>query len=449
MSDYCCFLPKDKNTPVNEMKDIWDSYQGHFIGIGYIFPKEVEQKLALLCAKANIEFHRLPMNGLSFEAYKKSYTLDYLRSKKFDKELKLNALMSKSGVQEVEEILNSDSVINQPLKELLEQIKQTEAAIQRLEKAEVVRETAQSTANGVPLPYTFQDLLKDLTQINEGLKTGYDSLDAIIEIPQGAITLIAGRPSHGKTITQLNLLVRMVQRYPDLHFYFFSYEETKSQILLKILNILSEDVIDEYHNLANLEGYLRGGHKTRTKINYAAEQLQQLTESGRLVISDTPYYVDDLVKVISKIKETHNAKLGAVFIDYIQKIKIKSKYPTRQLELQKISESILESAKSNNLPIILGAQLGRGSGKSEVLRLDNLREAGDIENDAKLVIGIWNQSKEETSSQSRKVDIELALLKNRNGPANKSVILEFDKPLSLLSEKSKIESKWNDWHERR
>ena len=304
----------------------------------------------------------------------------------------------------------------------------------------------------IPAPYTYKALLKDLSQTREGLKTGYPSLDEIIEIPQGAITLVAGRPSHGKTITQLNLLVKMIKLYPNLHFYFFSYEEQKSQILLKILNILAEDVIDEAHNLSNLEGYLRGGHKSRKKIAAAAEELQALTESGRLIVSDHPYYVDDLSLVISKLKKRSGEKMGAVFIDYIQKIKIKYKYPTRQLELQKISSEILETAKSHNLPIVLGAQLGRGTGKKEVLRLDNLREAGDIENDAKLVLGIWNQAKEEADNKEdlpkgRKVDLEFVVLKNRNGPSNQSIFLEFDKPLSLLNEKKQEDTpSKRDWH---
>jgi replicative DNA helicase len=112
------------------------------------------------------------------------------------------------------------------------------------------------------------------------------------------------------------------------------------------------------------------------------------------------------------------------------------------MELQKISETILETAKANNIPIILGAQLGRGTGKKEVLRLDNLREAGDIENDAKLVLGIWNQAKEDADSKdeslkSRKVDLEIVILKNRNGPSNQSAFLEFDRALSTIGEKSK------------
>ena len=445
MSEYCCFLPRDQKTPIHEAKEVWTNLKGHYIGIGYIFPKDVESELAKICSQSKIEIHQLPMDGLSFEAFKDSYKLDFLRTKKIEKEHQLSALMSQKGLDDVDEILRSTAPADQMLKDLIEEINKTGLAIQRLEKTETVRESVETTDN-LPQPYTFKDLLKDLTEVKEGLKTGFKSIDTLIEIPQAAITLIAGRPSHGKTITQLNLLLSMVQQYPELKFYFFSYEETRSQILLKILNILSRDMISEKHNLANLEGYLRGGHKTRETINEAAEYLQKLTESGRLVISDVPYHVDDLAAIICKLRGKFGQSLGAVFIDYIQKIKIKSKHPTRQLELQKISEAILETAKSNNLPIILGAQLGRGTGKKEVLRLDNLREAGDIENDSKLVIGIWNQSKEdENSAQSRKVDLELVILKNRNGPSNQSIFLEFDRPLSALNEKTQNETAYKDF----
>ncbi len=288
-------------------------------------------------------------------------------------------------------------------------------------------------------PYTVNNLKADLSNIQEGLKTGYKSIDKTIQIPQEAITIIAGRPSHGKTTTLLNFFVNMVKLYPDREFYFFSYEEPKNQILLKILNILSGECINEANNLSNLEGYLRGGINKLPKINEAIITLQSWTESHRLVVCDHPFFVDDLGKEIASLKE--RGKMGAIFIDYIQKIKFRGKSSTRQLELQKISESILETAKFNSVPIILGAQLGRGSTKSEVLRLDNLREAGDIENDAKLVLGIWNGAKESAdakgdSSMNRMVDLDLVVLKNRNGPSNQTISLVFDRPLSTLKEKS-------------
>lgn len=70
-------------------------------------------------------------------------------------------------------------------------------------------------------PYTLDDLQQDLTKTKDGLKTGYKSLDAFVRIPNEAITLVAGRPSHGKTTFMLNLFKNLIEEYSNLHFYFF------------------------------------------------------------------------------------------------------------------------------------------------------------------------------------------------------------------------------------
>jgi len=105
-------------------------------------------------------------------------------------------------------------------------------------------------------PYSYEELLTDIKGTREGLKTGFPELDKIITIPQEAITIIAGRPSHGKTTLLLNLLLNMSNTYEDQTFLFFSYEESKRQIGLKLINILAEETIDESQNLKQLENIL-------------------------------------------------------------------------------------------------------------------------------------------------------------------------------------------------
>lgn len=286
-------------------------------------------------------------------------------------------------------------------------------------------------------PYTLEDLQLDLADTVEGLKTGYPSLDNLLSIPQEAITIVAGRPSHGKTTLLLNLYVNMIQKYPDKVFLFFSYEETKKQLTLKILNLISGHLINEKQNLYQIENYIKFNKSGIYEIEKAKEKLDQYTKNSRMWIIDEPFYVEQLVAQIAYFKERYD--VGAVFIDYIQKIKIKSKYTTRQLEVQKISESILEAAKTYSLPIILGAQLGRDKDSKNKIRLDNLREAGDIENDANLVIAINNEAMDKAQSENKKltdrtVNLKLHILKNRNGAVNEEVSMIFDRPLLKISE---------------
>jgi len=55
--------------------------------------------------------------------------------------------MNKNGMQEIEEVMASTAPADQPLKDLITDIEKTNAAIQRLEKAETAREVAGSQLN--------------------------------------------------------------------------------------------------------------------------------------------------------------------------------------------------------------------------------------------------------------------------------------------------------------
>lgn len=295
-------------------------------------------------------------------------------------------------------------------------------------------------------PYTLEDLQIDLENTQEGLKTGFTNLDRLLLIPQEAITIVAGRPSHGKTTFLLNIFVNMLKKYPDKVFLFFSYEETKKQLTLKILNILSERVQNEKRNLQELESYLKNKERLKIpEIEKAKELLKNYTEDSRMWIIDEPFQVEQMVNQIAYFKERYN--IGAVFIDYIQKIKLKGKYGTRQIELQKVSESILEAAKKYSIPIILGAQLGRDKDSKNKIRLDNLREAGDIENDANLVIAINNEAMDKAQSENkkltdRKVNIKIHILKNRNGAVNEEIDFVFDRPILKMYEDVTKQNNW-------
>jgi DNA primase catalytic core len=301
------------------------------------------------------------------------------------------------------------------------------------------------TVSKVIKPYTLTDLENDLATTIEGLKTGYKKLDELLMIPQEAITIVAGRPSHGKTTFLLNLFLNMINLYPAKTFLFFSYEETRKQLSLKILNILSQHMVNQKQNLHQVENYLKFKYKDSYELEKGKQKLKELTETSRLWVIDEPFYINQLVNQIAYLKERYD--IGAVFIDYIQKIKINGKFSTRQIELQKISENILEAAKRLSLPIILGAQLGRDKESKNKIRLDNLREAGDIENDANLVIAINNEAMEKAQSLNEKlttriVNLKLHILKNRNGAVNEEVDLIFDRPLLKISEDGLNSGKW-------
>ncbi|MCF0232617.1 MAG: hypothetical protein HUJ63_10235 [Enterococcus sp.] len=92
-----------------------------------------------------------------------------------------------------------------------------------------------------------------------------------------------------------------------------------------------------------------------------------------------------------------NIKPGAVvFLDYIQHAR-KPDAPTAQLQLQKLSQTIADAAALRDFIVVSGAQLSRGSmenvAKNDPDKLGEqyLRESGDLEQDAHIIIQIGMQ----------------------------------------------------------
>ena len=165
-----------------------------------------------------------------------------------------------------------------------------------------------------------------------------------------------------------------------------------------------------------------------------------MVDAGRLLLFEESLDAGALADLIVSMKK-RNPRLRAVFIDYMQKIKwAGAQAPSRQVELQRISGRLLEAAKEANIPVILAAQLGRPSKTTSAredtrrgVRLDNLRESGDIEQDANVVLGLFNeavdQSEEDgaalSGAQEREQKLTVTILKNRNGVAGATVPLTF------------------------
>lgn len=306
--------------------------------------------------------------------------------------------------------------------------------------AKAIRDISSSRGVIAPEAYLLSDLEEDILTTSPAMTTGYQKLDALAKIPVGALTIIAGRPGHGKTTFQLNLLVNMIRAYPDKAFYFFSYEESRKALAIKLLMILAGVTLNQQSNYGAYVNYLKTKRGTDQKIEQAIQEYEKLTLTGRLLLSDMMYTAEDLASVISLLARREDT--GAVIVDYMQKIPLaRATQSQRYLEIKQISSLLLEQAVRQDIPIILGAQLGREA-TGDVVKLDNLRESGDIEQDANLVIGLYTEavqkSQQATSPaptrQDPDVDITITILKNRTGIAGRSLDMTFRQPILTITE---------------
>jgi DNA primase catalytic core len=274
----------------------------------------------------------------------------------------------------------------------------------------------------LPEPYRMQNLLLDAKDIQDGLRTGFTEVDALVRIPQGALTLVAGRPGHGKTTFLLNLLLNLLEdpAHASKRFFFFSYEEARSRLAMKLLLIMSGYVFSKSSNQAGMLNYLQTKHGTKDAlepVENAISRFKALTDSGRLYLADQRLTAQELASSLGQLVRKEDT--GAILLDYIQKVPTATPASQRYLELKEASSLLLEQAVQLDLPIIMGAQLGRGAAGQQRPKLEDLRESGDLEQDANLVLGIYNQQadagRENGSTSSSSTQVEILPLKNRGG----------------------------------
>jgi replicative DNA helicase len=322
-------------------------------------------------------------------------------------------------------------------------------------KAGITRAEQQGVKELLPPAITYSGILEAIAQTPASYKTGYDSLDNFVGFPPGAITLVAGRPGHGKTSFMMNLLTRMSQAYPGQTFYFFSYEEARANLAIKIINHLAgADLRGYYKNVPELtrltnydfiKHYIRNQRTDIKELEQGKQLFSELWDSGRIRVVDKNYSVENLSKIITHIQKTE--PLGAVIIDYVQRMNTERKTQDKRTEIAHISDQVLQIAKNSGLPIILGAQLNREAvdSKGSKPRLENLKEAGNLEEDANTVLSVYCEAreKEQTAegkeySKKRVVELEVKALKNREGEVNRMQTLYWDRWTQRITDPSEL-----------
>jgi DNA primase catalytic core len=305
----------------------------------------------------------------------------------------------------------------------------------------------------LPPPMNFNNLLDEIANLPPAYKTGYSSLDKFIGFTPGAITLIAGRPSHGKTTFMFNLLLEMSRLYKDESFYFFTYEEPVKNISVKLLNRLVATDLSQYYrevkdlskptNYEFLKSYIKTRRTDIQAIEEAKKELQYLIDSHKIRVIDKNYSVEELYNLILYINKKE--RIGGVFIDYIQRMRTDRRTQDKRTEIAHISDQVLQIAKDSGLPLILGAQLNREAKAKPTL--ENLKEAGNLEEDANTVLSVYNESRErdetatgETYKGAREVELEIKALKNREGEVNQTATLIFDKYTGVIKDKTSTDS---------
>ncbi len=266
-----------------------------------------------------------------------------------------------------------------------------------------------------------------------GLPSGFYELDDMLGgFNPGEMTIIAARPSMGKTAFVLNLMEKAAMDRPQ-HFdhdpvvLFFSLEMGATSIGQRML--CSRARVDSSR--------LRKGKIDHSSYADLTQAAGELSNSG-LIIDDTPgLSIMALRSRARRVKHKHG--LDMIVIDYLQLMTAKAE--SRQQEISLISRSLKELARELEVPLIALSQLSRQVESRENKRpqLSDLRESGSIEQDADVVLMLYRPEYYNPTEENRG-KAEVICAKQRNGPTGavtlhfQSEILRFENPAPSIAE---------------
>lgn len=306
---------------------------------------------------------------------------------------------------------------------------------------------------------TIDSIFEEESLLPDSINSGIRIFNTDIMLEGGGITGIAAPTNHGKTIMLINMLLNVVEMYPDKKFIFFTYEEKSNAILQYILNAYINEPLNNgaLTNRSVIRRYFKskGEDVNFIKLELIDKFKQKVEEffskyiqSGRMAVKYVDYNSYELCTAIEYLhREVEN--LGGVFIDYFQLLKLPQgkykSYSSRQEELKQICIDLKDAAVNTGLPLILAAQFNREVTNLERLHPTNISEAGDIERIMHTLVGLWNMNKKPVQKTLTKPEedrireklqgrgitnedntIYVELLKSRTEPTGVYDFLEFN-----------------------
>ena len=265
-----------------------------------------------------------------------------------------------------------------------------------------------------------------------GVQTGIQSLDKnTLGLQPGTLTILAARPSVGKTAFALNIASAAAVKHGH-KVAFFSLEMPSDQLALRLL--AAEAKLD-WRKIT--QGQL--GRYEWDKIAVHADRISQAS----IWLDDN--FVLTPVELRAKCRKIQrDSGLDLVMIDYLQLMHAPSDRATqsREQEIATISRSLKALANELKIPIVALSQLNRGveKRKGEPPMLSDLRESGAIEQDADIVMFLHRQEEEDdgqrTGPPPETQQVQLIIAKQRQGPVG-TIDLVFFRTNTFFAEMEK------------
>jgi replicative DNA helicase len=295
--------------------------------------------------------------------------------------------------------------------------------------------TTRTLSNGEVASAAFTELEKN----NPIYPTGLRELDnLIVGFEPGTLTLLAGRPSMGKSQAALFLALQMMvaRRIPVV---FFSLEMTAQQLEYRLWSLLS--VHPHYCDCGFYP--LRSGRIRQHRAGLAPLTEREHETIARVlgIATELPLYLNDdrgttVVGMASECRRliSEGKRPGLVVVDYLQMMADDSPNGNRSYELGNVARGLYKMAGDLNVPVLALSQISRaveGRNNKRPVMAD-LSQSGILEMVSDNVVLLYRDEYYNPDSSDRDV-LELIVGKARHGLTGTARFL-FDKSYGLLTE---------------
>lgn len=261
-----------------------------------------------------------------------------------------------------------------------------------------------------------------------GLSTGFNDLDYMtLGLERGTVNIVAARPGVGKTGFALSLTENISESpwnrqdgQPPV-IAWFSFEMHKDQLARRLLASRAQVNMRKLHL----------GDLTKDEFRRVMEAEQWLAGWRTHIDDRCGLNIPKMREAVRQLRRDEG-DVAAIVIDYLQLgdgneggLKL-----NRAEEVGRFSRGITQLAKDYNVCVIALSQVNRlaesrGGNDRGRVGLGDLRESGQIEQDAYMVWGLYREAVYKSDSLKPN-SLEVDILKQRNGPCPATVELYFD-----------------------
>jgi replicative DNA helicase len=243
-----------------------------------------------------------------------------------------------------------------------------------------------------------------------GTPSGFTDLDAITGgFQPGNLIILAARPSMGKSALVTNIAenVALSKERPRA-VALFSLEMSEVELAQRFIASQASIKGDDLR-----KGRLKQDSHWKRVLDVA----NQFHHSPLFVDDSSDVGILDIRAKARRLHQQHPGGLGLIVVDYLQLMRADARLENRVQQVGEMSRGLKILARELHVPVIALSQLSRGveSRTDKRPMLSDLRESGQIEQDADLVIFIYRDdyyNKEESADPGV---TELLIAKHRNG----------------------------------